>query len=134
MKYVVVQTGGKQYKVSEGDILEIERVSTDKDKSFQLDKVLLYSDGGAAKVGMPFVSGVTVEAVVLEHVRGEKIKVAKFKAKARYRRITGHRQELSKVKIDKIFEGKAATKESVKPVKTDETVTTAEKSSKQKPK
>lgn len=116
MKYAVIQTGGKQYKVSEGDIIEVERLASDKDQQITFKEVLLYTNDGIAKVGMPFVDGISVGASVVDHMRGEKIRVSKFKAKARYRRVTGHRQSLTLIKIDSIGDGKAA-----KPTKTTQT-------------
>jgi len=101
MKYAVIQTGGKQYKVQEGDIVDLERLPTESG-SVSFDKVLLYSDGGKILVGTPFVDGVLVSGVVDSHTRGEKIRVAKYKAKVRYRRVAGHRQSLTRVTIDAI--------------------------------
>ena len=115
MKYVVLQTGGKQYRVSEGDILEVEQLTAEKDQKLTLNDVLLYTNDGVVKVGTPLVSGVSISAVVLDHVRGEKIRVAKFKAKARTRRVTGHRQSLTKIKIESILDGEKKTE--TKPAK-----------------
>jgi len=105
MKYAVIQTGGKQYKVSEGNTVDIEKLNTDSENHI-FDKVLLYAADGVVKVGQPHLADVTVTAKVLEQVKGKKIRVAKFKAKARYRKVTGHRQQLTRVQIEKI-----ATKE-----------------------
>lgn len=106
MKYVVIQTGGKQYKVSEGDIIEVEHLASEKDQPITFSEVLLYANGNSSKVGMPFVDGISVGAMVMDHIRGEKIRVAKFKAKARHRRVTGHRQSLTRIKIEAIHDGK----------------------------
>lgn len=102
MKYAVIKTGGKQYKVSEGDVIEVERLITKPNQEFSFENVLLYSSDDLLKIGKPLVDGISVKAKVLEQKRGEKIRVSKFKAKARYRRTTGHRQELSKVLIEQI--------------------------------
>lgn len=102
MKYAVIQTGGKQYTVSEGDILEVERLSTKPQESIVFNDVLLYVADGDVKVGMPYIAGMSIAAEVIADVKGEKIRVAKFKAKARYRRTTGHRQSLSQIKIIQI--------------------------------
>jgi large subunit ribosomal protein L21 len=102
MKYAVIQTGGKQYKVSEGDIIEVERLAADSGQKLNLTDILLYTDNGTATIGAPLVQGISVAALVLEHTKGDKIRVAKFKAKARYRRVTGHRQSLTKLKIESI--------------------------------
>ena len=123
MKYAVIQTGGKQYKVTEGTVLNVERMTADADTSVTFSDVLLLIDGDSVKVGMPFVDGVQVSATVMAHPRGVKIRVAKFKAKARYRRVMGHRQELSTLRIDSIgAKGKEAKVEKAevteeKPVK-----------------
>lgn len=102
MKYAVVQTGGKQYKVSVGDILEVEKLDAVKDADVKFENVLLYASDGAFTVGQPHVNGAIVAGTVLEQKKGDKIRVAKFKAKARYRKVTGHRQLLTKVQIEKI--------------------------------
>lgn len=94
--------------VSVGDELEVERLSSaTPGQTFPFEEVLLYVVDGVAKFGTPFVSGVSVKATVVEHTKGDKIRVAKFKAKSRYRRVTGHRQSLTKVKIDSISDGYA---------------------------
>ncbi len=118
MKYAVLVTGGKQYKVSEDDLLEVEHLDTQKDNKVIFSDILLYADEDNVQVGTPYVKGVSVETTVLEHMRGEKIRVAKFKAKARYRRVTGHRQSLTKIKIDKIVvDGLKAESKTKKPKK-----------------
>jgi large subunit ribosomal protein L21 len=105
MKYAVIKTGGKQYKVSEGDVLEVERLPLEAEKTLTFPDVLLYTADGVVKFGQPVVEGVTVEGKILANIRGEKIRVSKYKAKVRYRRVHGHRQELSQVRIESIFEG-----------------------------
>jgi large subunit ribosomal protein L21 len=106
MRYVVLQSGGKQYKVTEGAEIEIEKVAGDPESVVKFENILLYSNDGDFVVGQPQVSGVMVQGRILEQKKGEKIRVAKFKAKARYRKVTGHRQMLTKVKIEKIVGGK----------------------------
>jgi large subunit ribosomal protein L21 len=103
MKFAVIQTGGKQYKTTEGAILEVERINSAEGQELQFDQVLLYCVDEVCKIGQPNLEDVVVTAKVLGHVRGEKIRVGKFKAKARYRRVTGHRQALSKVQIQSIM-------------------------------
>jgi large subunit ribosomal protein L21 len=105
MKYAVFQTGGKQYKAQEGSVLEVEKIVGEADSDLKFDQVLLYADNGNFQVGTPHVSGAQVTGKVLEQKKGEKIRVSKFKAKARYRRVTGHRQLLTKVQITKIALG-----------------------------
>ena len=117
MKYAVIKTGGKQYKVQEGDVIEIDRLANLKDENVIFDDVFLVVNEGVAKIGNPTVSGVKVTAKLLENLRGEKIRVSKFKSKVRYRVTTGFRAELSKVQIEKIGGGitdKPAIKKEVK--------------------
>ena len=103
MKYAVVNTGSKQYKVSEGDVVLLDRLTDVKaNDSYDFPQVLLFVDGDTREVGVPNLANVTVTGKVLEEVRGPKIRVAKFKAKARYRRATGFRAALTKVQIEKI--------------------------------
>jgi len=108
MKYAVVKTGGKQYRISEGDILEVERLTLGDEKEIHFDDVLMYTADGVVKVGTPLLTGVEIKATVLGQIKGKKIRVAKYKAKVRYRRVTGHRQLLTKVQISSITaKGKA---------------------------
>jgi large subunit ribosomal protein L21 len=110
MKYAVLQTGGKQYKVTEGSVIEVERLNVADGANFVFDKVLMVADEGTFTVGQPVLDNVSVNGTVLEHKRGKKIRVAKFKAKARYRKVIGHRQELTKVQIDSIGASKVKAK------------------------
>lgn len=107
MKYAVVKTGGKQYKVSEGDVIEVERLQVAPKDQFTFENVLLVVEDGIVKIGSPMLSGVKVVADVVDNIRGEKLRIAKFKAKARYRRVTGHRQALTQLKIAQISQGNA---------------------------
>lgn len=132
MKYAVIQTGGKQYRVSEGDVLEVEHVASDNGQKITFAEVLLYAGDDGAKVGTPFVDGISVGAVVVEHVKGEKIRVAKFKAKARHRRVTGHRQSLTRIKIEAIHDGKPK-KESASAAKATEEVAATVQNAEEKP-
>ena len=102
MKYAVLATGGKQYKVTEGNILDIEKVTAEPGQQITFDKVLLFANDGTINVGQPQLDNVSVTAKVLEQIKGKKIRVMKFKAKSRYRRVTGHRQLLTKIRIEKI--------------------------------
>ncbi len=99
----VIRTGGKQYKVEEGQILKIEKVAGAAGDKVEFE-VLLLSDkeGKDIKVGKPLVSGAKVAAEVLEQGRARKVNVIKYKPKVRYRRKNGHRQMFTKVKIEKI--------------------------------
>ena len=99
--YAIIATGGKQYRVSEGDVLFIEKIDAKVDSTVSFD-VLLVEDNGDVKVGTPVVEGVKVEGKVEAQTRGEKIIVFKYKAKKNYRRKQGHRQPYTKVEITKI--------------------------------
>lgn len=112
MKYAVIQTGGKQYRVSEGEILEVEHLAGEKDQNINFDQVLLIADDGKVKVGTPFIENAKVQAKIVEHLRGDKIRVAKYKAKVRYRKVYGHRQELTKILIESIEEKGSSAKKS----------------------
>ena len=105
MKYAVLQSGGKQYKVAEGMEIEVDKLESSIDSDHKFDKVLLYVKDGVYQLGRPHIDGASVTGRVLEQKKGVKIRVAKFKAKARYRRVQGHRQLLTKLKITKISVG-----------------------------
>ncbi|MCI8894347.1 MAG: 50S ribosomal protein L21 [Lachnospiraceae bacterium] len=98
--YAIIATGGKQYKVSEGDIITIEKLGVEAGEKVTFDNVLAVSDG-ALKVGAD-VSGATVDGSVVENGRGKKVIVYKYKRKTGYHKKNGHRQAFTKVKIDKI--------------------------------
>lgn len=106
MKYAVVQTGGKQYKIEENQILEVERLDAKAGSNIDFDKILLFADSDNIKIGTPYLDNVTASAKVIDETKGKKIRVAKFKAKARVRTVKGHRQSLTKLQIIKIAEGK----------------------------
>lgn len=102
MKYAVIRTGGKQYKVSEGDVLEIEKIEGKEKDKIVLDQVLLVRQEKKLLIGKPFLAKAKVKAEILAQFKDKKIRVAKFKAKSRYRRVRGHRQQKTKIKILKI--------------------------------
>ena len=99
--YAVIATGGKQYKVSEGDIIRVEKLGAEADEKVTFDQVLLVSDSDV-KVGNPTVAGANVEATILSNGRAKKIIVYKYKRKTGYHKKNGHRQAYTEVKIDKI--------------------------------
>ena len=99
--YAIIATGGKQYRVCEGDVIYIEKIDAEVDSTVSFD-VLLVENNGEVKVGTPVVEGVKVEGKVEAQTRGEKIIVFKYKAKKNYRRKQGHRQPYTKVEITKI--------------------------------
>lgn len=100
--YAVIETGGKQVTVREGDVVRLERLEAAPGDVITLDRVLLVGDG-APRVGTPTVDGASVQARVVRQGRGRKIVVMKFKAKAHSRRKTGHRQAFTEVRIEKIL-------------------------------
>ena len=101
MKAVIV-TGGKQYTVSEGDVLFVEKLNAEADETVKFDQVLAVVDGENTKIGTPVVEGAAVEAKVIKNGKGKKIVVFKYKPKKNYRRKQGHRQPYTKVEITKI--------------------------------
>ncbi len=100
--FAIIETGGKQYKVSEGDILFIEKIEAEENASVKFDKVLAVSDDNGFNVGAPYVEGMAVEATVLKQGKGKKIYVIKYKAKKNEKKKIGHRQLYTKVEITKI--------------------------------
>ena len=100
--YAVLSSGGKQYRVEPGSTLTIEKLTEEAGASVTFDRVLLIADGDDVTVGTPIVSGATISATILGEELGPKIVVFKFKQKAKYRRRTGHRQHLTRVRIDEI--------------------------------
>ena len=128
--YAIIESCGKQYKVSEGDVVFFEKLDVEEGKKVSFDKVILVSDEKKVEVGTPYVKGVKVEGKVLEHGKGKKIIVYKYKAKKNYRRTQGHRQPFTKVEITKISAGKAT--EAKAEVAKKETVETAAKATTKK--
>jgi len=112
MNYAVIKTGGKQYKVAQDEVITIERVAVGADETLVFPALMAVEDG-KVRFGQPLLQGFVVTGRVIEHLRGEKLRIAKFKAKARYRRVTGHRQELSKVIIETIGDFKKVIKKEV---------------------
>ncbi len=99
--YAIIATGGKQYKVAEGDIIKVEKLGVEKDASVSFDQVLAVNNG-ELKVGNPTIAGASVTATVLEEGKNRKVIVYKYKRKTGYHKKNGHRQAYTKVKIDKI--------------------------------
>ena len=100
--YAVVATGGKQYKVQEGEILRVEKLPGEIGSQVAFDQVLMLSDGENVKLGQPVLEGVQVKAHIVEQGKSKKILVFKYKRRKRYRRKQGHRQLFTAVKIDAI--------------------------------
>ncbi len=99
--YAIIATGGKQYKVAEGDIIRVEKLGVEAGQTVSFDQVLVVNNG-EVKVGNPTVSGASVSATVIEEGRGKKVIVYKYKRKTGYHKKNGHRQAFTKVKIEKI--------------------------------
>lgn len=102
MKFAVIKTGGKQYKVIEGQELKIEKLPEAKGGKVVFDEVLLIDDGKGVKIGTPTIKGAKVEAEFLEDGKYKKVTIIKFKSKSNYRKKMGHRQPFTMVKIAKI--------------------------------
>ncbi|GAA0084243.1 MULTISPECIES: 50S ribosomal protein L21 [Clostridium] len=100
--YAVLSTGGKQYRVQEGDVIFVEKLDAEVDSTVELTEVLAVSNGEALKVGTPVVEGAKVVAKVVAQGKAKKITVFKYKAKKDYRKKTGHRQPYTKLVIEKI--------------------------------
>lgn len=104
--FAIIETSGTQYKVSKGQMLEVDRIDQKEGTSITFDKVLLVHDK-ETKIGTPIVPGVSVSAKIVAHKRGDKIRVFKMKAKKRYRRTRGHRSDLTTIEITDIKVGSA---------------------------
>jgi large subunit ribosomal protein L21 len=100
--YAVISSGGKQYKVQEGETLKVEKITGEVGTSVSFDTVLMFSDGEKVTVGTPFLDDVSVQGHIVEQGKAKKIIVFKYKRRKRYRRKRGHRQLFTSVKIDSI--------------------------------
>lgn len=100
--HAVIRTGGKQYRVTEGDVVRVEKMDAEPGSTIELSDVLLISDGENVEVGTPVVEGKAVSADVQSHGRSDKIEVIKFKRRKKYRRKYGHRQHYTQLKITSI--------------------------------
>jgi len=119
--YAVIQTGGKQYKVEKGMVLEVEKLPVETDKKYTFEHVLLVVDGKSEPmVGQPYVAGAVVKANILAQDKDEKVVIFKYKRKTGYQRKTGHRQPLTRLQIEDITISKP------KPVASEEKVSTVE--------
>jgi large subunit ribosomal protein L21 len=136
MAYAIIETGGKQLRVEPGRFYDVERLAVEEDDAVTIDRVLFIDNDGESHVGQPLVAGATVEATVLNHLRGRKIIVYKMRPKKKTRKKQGHRQELTRVMINSISIGgnplasftastdsaSPATSETVEPVSDEESV------------
>jgi large subunit ribosomal protein L21 len=97
--YAVIQTGGKQYRVAEGDTLKIEKIVADTGATVELDKVLMIADGDNVRVGQPFIEGGKITATVNAHGRGKKVMILKFRRRKHHMKHQGHRQWFTELTI-----------------------------------
>ncbi|NLP29860.1 MAG: 50S ribosomal protein L21 [Clostridiales bacterium] len=100
--YAVIQTGGKQYRVQEGDVITVEKLDASPGEKVKFENVLLFSNGETVDIGKPYLNDVNVEASVVENGKGKKVVIFKYRAKKNYRKKQGHRQPYTKIKIDSI--------------------------------
>ena len=122
--YAVFATGGKQYRAVTGDILKIEKIDAEKGATAELDQVLMVGEGEDVKVGTPYLKGGKVTATVVEHGRGDKIRILKFKRRKHHMKRMGHRQDYTRIEITdiaasapkkKVSKAKAAKPKAAKP-------------------
>jgi large subunit ribosomal protein L21 len=100
--YAIVNTGGKQYKIQQGDVLRVEKIPGEVGSPVSFDKVLMFSDGENVNIGRPVLDNVAVKGHIVDQGKGKKIIVFKYKRRKRYRRMLGHRQQYTEIKIDSI--------------------------------
>ncbi|MDF3982003.1 50S ribosomal protein L21 [Luteibacter sp. PPL201] len=99
MSYAVIKTGGKQYRVMQGEVLRVELLPAEVDSTVTFDEVLLVGEGESITVGAPLVAGATVSATVRAHGRADKIRIVKFRRRKHYKRTQGHRQHYTEIEI-----------------------------------
>ena len=99
MSYAVIKTGGKQYRVMQGDVLHVELLTAEEGATVSFDQVLLVGSGESVTVGAPIVEGATVSATVRKHGRADKIRIIKFRRRKHYKRQQGHRQHFTEIEI-----------------------------------
>lgn len=100
--YAVIATGGKQYRVNEGDILRIEKIAGDVGDAVSIDRVLMVAEGDSVTIGTPVVDNAVVKASIVEQAKAKKVLVFKYKRRKRFRRKQGHRQPFTAIKIENI--------------------------------
>jgi large subunit ribosomal protein L21 len=113
--YAVIANGGKQYRVAPGEVVKLEKIESDVGATVEFDQVLLVVDGQDIKIGTPLLAGITVCGEIVDHGRGEKIRIVKFRRRKHHMKQMGHRQDFTKVKITSIAGKKY--EEPVRPVK-----------------
>ena len=102
MAYAIIKTGGKQYRVSEGTVLDVEKLDVPVGETTTITDVLFYSDGSAANIGDPVIEGASVTASVVDQHRADKVTAFKFKRRKGYHKTKGHRRQLTRLKIESI--------------------------------
>ncbi len=100
--FAIIESGGKQYKVAEGDIINVELLQVDEDSNIKIDKVIAIYDNDKLNAGAPYVANASVDCKVLNHGKGKKVVVFKYKPKKNIRTKNGHRQPFTKLQIEKI--------------------------------
>ncbi len=103
--YAIIKSGGKQYRVKAGEQLRLEALEGEVGAKVSFGEVLLVGAGGSVKLGAPLVSGAKVNATIVSHGRGEKVKIFKMRRRKHYQKTQGHRQSYTEVRIDDILEG-----------------------------
>jgi large subunit ribosomal protein L21 len=101
--YALIKTGGKQFKVTEGQLLKVEKLSAEVGKTYNIDDGLSVIDGEKVTIGTPLVKGAVVNTTIVSHGRGEKVKIFKMNRRKHYKKSQGHRQSFTEIKIDKII-------------------------------
>ena len=97
--YAVVKTGGKQYKLAQGDVCRVEKLDAEEGASVELDKVLMIADGDSINIGAPFIEGGKVTATVKSHGRAKKVEIMKFRRRKHHQKRTGHRQYFTEIEV-----------------------------------
>ncbi len=115
--YAVFTTGGKQYRAATGDVLKVEKLDAEKGATVELDRVLMVGEGDDVKVGTPYLQGGKVTATVVEHGRGDKVRIIKFKRRKHHLKQMGHRQDFTRIEITRIAAAAAAKKKKVSKAK-----------------
>lgn len=103
--FAVIRTGGKQYRVAQGDFIDVEKLEADEGAEVALEDVLMIGEGSDVAVGTPRVDGATVTARVVSQFRGPKVRIIKFRRRKHYRRTQGHRQSLTRLEITQVARG-----------------------------
>ena len=97
--YAVISTGGKQHKVTQGEVLRVEKLDAEEGASVELDKVLMIADGDKVNIGTPLVEGGKVTVVIKSHGRGKKVEIMKFRRRKHHQKCTGHRQSYTEIEV-----------------------------------